>query len=144
MKTTLLMLLLPCAAFAQKTNNIDKCKPYLDIHFSKMHFRQACLTMDQEGASILIQNENVFVSQPVNKKTKNNISEDNRFTAENVTITGKQSQCLKADQLTYNETEMKGTLKGHITVSENGVDKEIGSYAVVDFSDNRCRIEKLR
>jgi lipopolysaccharide assembly outer membrane protein LptD (OstA) len=149
MKHTLLVILMfPMLSFAQTTPAGAKdCKPYLTFKFSKMDLNEGDITVHENEGEMKVQNQNLLVTRPMSARTKRkhrNHRNQYGVVAEGVTITGLPDQSLKADHLEYDSQTMSGILKGHITTVENGVEKEIGRYAVVDFSDNRCRIEKLK
>lgn len=144
----LVMLMMPFLSFAQNTTaGVKDCKPFLTFKFNKMDMKLDNAVVHQNKGEMKIQNQNLLVTAPVSGRTKRNHrnhKDQYGIVAEGVTITGLPEQSLRADHLEYDSQAMIGILKGHITTVENGVEKEIGRYALVDFSDNRCRIEKLR
>ncbi len=149
MKSALLvMLMMPFLSFAQNTTaGVKDCKPFLTFKFNKMDMKLDNAVVHQNKGEMKVQNQNLLVTAPVSggiKRKRRNHKHQYGIVAEGVTIIGLPEQSLRADHLEYDSQSMSGILKGHITTVENGVEKEIGWYALVDFSDNRCRIEKLR
>jgi lipopolysaccharide assembly outer membrane protein LptD (OstA) len=149
MKHTLFLLLaFTLVSFAQKpAAGLDESKSFLIFKFHKMYMKNVCLTINENVGEMKVQNQPLLVTVPaqqVRKRWHKHIKDEDKFVADGVIITGMQEQSLKADHLEYDSKSMTGVLSGHITTVNKGVETEIGRYAVVDFSDNRCRIERLR
>lgn len=144
-------MLMPCMAFAQqKVTTTSETKPFLKVHFSTLKMNTTKLNAPQKSeiSSMTVHDGDFLLTDtlpveklPVKRKSK---KLDCNFRAEQVAISYNYSHVLKGDVLEYDNVSKKGVLKGHVTLSRNGVDEEIGKYAMVDFSDNRYAIEKLR
>ena len=151
MKSTLFfLLLLPCASFAQQT--ITAPKQCFYVHFDKivMHDETLILTKTQ-SSYVTVEDGNFELDGPVQitdvdtKKYKGEGATTMRnFRADKVAIYDGSALVLKGDVLFYDCATQKGTLKGHITISGTGSEKQLGNYAVVDFSDKQYRIEQMR
>jgi hypothetical protein len=154
MKIALFLLaMLPWASFAQQTDTAPVApKTCYTIHFDKivMHDETVILTKKQ-SSYLTIEDGNFMLDGPVElrdvdtKKYKGEGATTLRnFRADKVAIYDGSALVLKADVLFYDYATDKGTLKGHITISGSGTEKELGSYAVVDFTGDQYKIEKLK
>ena len=68
---------------------------------------------------------------------------DSNYYVYNVTIICANFPILKGRIFTYNEVVKKGILEGNISIEKNHEDLIIGSYAELDFSDERYKVTKL-
>jgi len=151
MRNTLFLLLLPFAGIAQsKVATTADCKPFLKVHFSTLKLNTGSTTDPKKAdfncltvfdGDFLLTDTTPSEKIPV-KHRHEKLACDDR--AEHVAISYNYSPVLKGDVLEYDAARKKGVLKGHVTITKNGVDQPIGEYARVDLSDNRYMIEKLK
>ncbi len=149
MKHTLFLLLLPCASFAQNTRATTTDKPFLKVHFNIMKMITHDDREDKNECSRITIYDGDFLltdTMPVDKLPvkRHRRKPDYNCRAEQVAISYNYSQVLKGDVLEYDAVHKKGILKGHVSLSKNGVDEPVGKYAMLDLSDNRYMIEKLK
>ncbi len=151
MKSVLFLLaMLLYTSFAQQT--ITAPKQCFYVHFDKivMHDETLILTKTQ-SSYVTVEDGNFELEGPVQitdvdtKKYKGEGATTLRtFRADKVAIYDGSALVLKADVLLYDCATKKGTLKGHITISGSGSEKELGSYAIVDFTGDKYRIEQMK
>ena len=141
MKNILFLLLLPCPAFAQQSTSADVAvSPFLTVYFNKLTlFDGNCTIRKSECDHVIIQDGNLLITGP-NEKIADPAMRNNKYTG----TTDKQFPYLTGDVFTYDLDQKKGTLKGHVSLKENGIDISLGSYAVVDFSSNKYTFKKLK
>jgi lipopolysaccharide assembly outer membrane protein LptD (OstA) len=135
MKYTLfLSLLLPGFCFAQHTSSKGS-KTAIRIHFDKMVMHNN-RTEDGKNKRTKITTENaeLILSETVRR------TEDNTIMAYGVTITDAH-RVLKANKLAYDCTTKTGKLRGHISLTTDGVEEKLGRSAWITLDQNTFKLE---
>ena len=133
MKHTLfLLLLLPCFCLAQQATTDSK--PVFNVHFDKMVMYNHNTDGKNIGSKVTVKDV-IYLESGTEKKT-----ERNTFKAYGVTIADSH-RVLKADRLAYDCNSKTGSLRGHITLTENGVEKKLGRRTHMELDQNTFKLE---
>jgi hypothetical protein len=158
-KTIVIAAMLPFAALAQNTGKQPgpKLKSFT-MHFETMQFMdqyygKTKTTMSIPGCTEMNFGIDTGIS-PVQQAAKSAIQPDwnhGYFTAEHVTIIctpipGVKAAYpdLKADYFVYDNLSDKGRLSGHVTIVDNGAEKEFASVVFLDFSHDKYEITGIK